>query len=437
MESLSFDELLASDPSISAAFGCGRVLEINPEYEKEIPNPEIYVSSFVEKFSKFETEFDSETSRVEFVKEAVDLGVKKLSVRVTVSDEEIQCEVDISKSQIKDFVDAKIEDIHFRIPVINSTALTTVTQAMEAHKLKNLESISSALELEDRVLSLTATLANLKEKTSRYAEKNWNNVARQKCQAEILSVLITEVFLRKKLLQLCDYFICDSVIHDEWTQGGYIRMDEYHSQPENRLNTMLQENAIGFDVQAEYSLNFKQIKWLIQFIFSSDVKDRVEAKIQLLSGVHPHTRLDLIQEPEKVLLASFREYFLTREEILNLCFSQETTRVAPRCIYCRRTVTVQQLRVIHDSCPITRWLTKHFQFEQCESSIATKEYIYVRPSVCKIATSLINAKRKIETATYVGKNASEVVAYKLQNSLPVKIVSAGRKSVLFSNYPKR
>lgn len=423
---MDIDDLF-NDERYATVFGEG-ICELRSHEENEtlkVERPQIVIQDRLSKFKEMSENFSSVSTRGKFFEEAHKLSKTSMSVEMKIVDKGV-IDLDIPKDHVKDTLRVKIEDKDYYIPAIKAGYLTKYQRQFSAAATSNLERIAELLEGAGKIIEAEETMIKLRSLAMDVVAGQVENPERKKCQRDILVYVLTELYLSSTATRIANHFVIRDLVDDEYTAGAFVRLDEAEQTPEDRYHSMIQENAVGFVDKAMYSLNFRQLKGLVDYIFSKDVGKRLKGKVDLLSSVPDSVRHDLIHSPEQVLLISIREYFMTREEVMHLLFRDEGDKRVDRCVACESIVSINGLAVTHPPCPVMKWLNKHFNFSLGATGGSAARYGYIKPGIAAIARKLAAAQQEIKQRAYIGKDEKEVVAYTLDRSgLPKKIGSAG------------
>lgn len=156
--------------------------------------------------------------------------------------------------------------------------------------MTSLETVATVLEGLGKSCDIPQTVSTLCKILEPQILQRCRERDRVKCEVAILSYLISDIYLRTHVETLLKYFQIETLTEEEFSGGSYVLTSDSCQTVETRLATMVQENAIGFDIKPIYSLMLPQIKCLLRYCFNSDPGERVEAKIRLLSTVSHHIR---------------------------------------------------------------------------------------------------------------------------------------------------
>lgn len=428
-----FEEFFESDDRLAGIFGIGKLSMSKPSKNRPgevdklvVSSPTTTIKERVSKFEKFSRNFSSANTRAEFLREACADASTQHTVSFTYADKPMKLGCAIEEEAVRNTTVVKIGKNEVTLPVIKNGYLSTYQQKFSAYLRTLLDKICDLLDGLGTTCNVPESIQRLRQEMAPVAASMCNTTARRACQAELCAILIAEIYLQSQSTTIAQYFVIEDLKADEYTRGAYVRVSDVESTPELRLSSMVQRNAVGFDTNPVYNLNMAQLTALLTYAFSRDVQDRLRAKVRLLSSVSSVVRNDLIDDPEKVIHATMREYFFTREELIHLFFIDESDRRAARCLCCGKIGAINGTRIQHSRCEAMQWLASHYQFTADEDITHTHEYMYVRPGVTEVARSLAQAQKRIHSMSFIGSDDKEAVAYVVgKDGLPRKLGSAG------------
>lgn len=421
------DEIFAMDDRLSSAFGSGIVMYSAADRpEQTVEQPEVFISNRVKTFEACSSGFSTTEKRIEFVEAAQQLATSQTKVTV-VYDAEKKIDLKIDPSHVKDHSKWNVGGKTLSIPLIKAGWTDKYETMYRAALMTNLERAADISEAQGKTLDIENTLKNIERIIKPVVIEQSTNPSRRRCQEAIMSYILTELSLTLKLTNIMQYFVLSSVISDDTHAGAYVRLSDVSNTPQDRMQSMILANSVGYNDNPIYGLNYRQLRQLVTYIFSKDAGERAMSKINLLSSVAPTVRPDIISGPNKVLVESIHEYFLTREEIISLVFNEDSERRATRCVHCNEPVVVCGLNVLHTGCPVTKWLAENFQFKEDRTNTTAPQFAYVRPGVVKLSQALVKAQQRIRSLPFIGKSDKEAMAYTLDaKGQPRKIGTISR-----------
>uniref|UniRef100_A0A1Y1LGT5 Uncharacterized protein n=1 Tax=Photinus pyralis TaxID=7054 RepID=A0A1Y1LGT5_PHOPY len=424
------DTLFATDDRLAGIFGAGRMLVKDPEVTEALPKrieePKSFIAKRVGEFEEMSKNFSRVSVRAEFLKKTHAYSKSQVTIDYVYSDDSGKLALGIEKAAVKNFMNMRLLDYDLKVPIIKSGYTISYLQKFSLGLTEVVTQISDLLEGQGLVCDVAYTIEQLRKTVRTLVMNACTDPHRVNCQIELCSLVIAEIYFKTRLEGLLKYFYIEDLVQDEYTKGAYLRVSDVDHTSDSRMESMVQKNAVGFDSNPMYSLNMTQLKSLVSFIFSGNVGERLSAKVRLLSTVSNTVRNDLINNPGAVLLSTIREYFMTREEIVHLLFSDDTDRRANRCVACDKTGVIHGTNIQHHPCPVTEWLTKHFQFKSNSTETYTFDYMYIKPGVTHLAKKLAESQRRIGDLPYIGADDNELVAYTIgRDGMAKKIGSAG------------
>lgn len=169
---------------------------------------------------------------------------------------------------------------------------------------------------------------------------------------EIATIEILVRLLTQKNCDLHTLAVSTALIDDRPSSG----IDE--DTVTARLKSLVSGEAINAAISCAYQLRMDQIQYMVKAIFSMNTRERLEAKLKLLSSLRSEIFLEVKENPERTLKRCFSEYGLSRSDILLVLFTRKnnkTEALEDYCVACKGSIKIEFHEIYHDVCPLLEW----------------------------------------------------------------------------------
>lgn len=431
-----------SSPRIQAIFAQGIVVQESRFVESatETP-PELFANSILADHQRTVDGFNAPTVQRDFITKAV--TEKRCTTRCTYTfskDQYIPLVTQIQQHLAKGHKEVSFLKRKFNLPSIRTEYLDEVASGLEVYLQVLLDELSLSMEIGSRSLNRSATQAKLKALADQASQQLTTQVRRQQVYSLLLQASAIELVVVEERQNAASFIITSTLgITDSRQGGSFLRVATSPSSPTTRAGSMVHPSACSVALATRFNLKLRQMHQLTAYIFSKDVLLRTEAKIELLSSVNPDIRNDIALNPGKVLLASFSEHFLSRDEILHVVFcspAAQRTDSSRRCPHCGTFVTITGSKALHPPCPVVSWLVTHCQFEHSNDTLVGPSYIYLRHEVADYAKKILALESNKRLTPYIARSEHDfkVMALNTRGD-PQSIAHMGSKPVRLSDQP--
>lgn len=431
----------ASD-EIMAAFGRGFVcIEDRIESEAKPPvmvKPLAYKHSLESKMEEFRREFDSFSTRKEFMQHQVEQAGKFTTIVAAL---EPHKDISIIQHISTEFVKRGSTKINlcgkeYNIPSVRPEAIPDVQSGLQVYASHLLDIIDSNLQIRRKRLDRETTLNNIMRATFEKAKATTSTPARQTLNNHLLTSIVLEHAAFTTQASAAQLLTSIDWIDDTASRGAFVRIDDQQSTIQTRSQSMHTPASMSSAISIQYHLSVRQMRQLVTYMLSSNPVDRTEAKIDLLSTLRDHVRNDVIASPISVLRRACAEHQLTRTELLHILFPRDSrdrlqTEAPSRCLNCKATVSFITNGIQHPPhCQVNDWLVENFQFTRTSIGVETPHFAYIAPSVADYSRQLLEQNSRNRNTPYVLNTGHDHQIYLLdQAGLPRKVVHHGTKEV--------
>nr|UNI73879.1 MAG: hypothetical protein [brine shrimp partiti-like virus 1] len=446
---LSTSEIVSgASEEIMATYGSGFVCiedRINSNANPPVMvKPLVYKHSLESKMMKFREEFNSFSTRKEFMQHQIQQAGKFTTIAAKLEPSE---KISIIQHITTEFLKkgstkVVICDKEYTIPAIKPEAIPDIQSGLQVYASHLLDIIDANLQIKGKRLDRETTFDNVMRATFAKAKATTTAPNRQVLNNHLLTTIVLEHAAFTTQATALNLLSSIEWINDTASRGAFVRIDDQSSTIESRSISMHSPASMSSAISVQYHLSVRQLRQLVTYILSSNPADRTEAKIDLLSSLRDHVRNDVISSPINVFRRACAEHQLTRSELLHVLFPRDRydrlqSDSPSRCVNCKATVTFINNGVRHaPHCPVNDWLVEHFQFSKTGIGVETPHLAYIAPSVADYSRQLLEQDSKNRNTPYTLNTTHDHQIYCLdQAGIPKRIVQHGIKEVRLQNNP--
>lgn len=427
-------DLENSESCFNAIFGTGLVVRTNRLHQSqdEYP-PEVFETSIIDKYRQTVSSFDTQTGQRDFVEHCLEENSSTTTCLFKYdATSKTNLVAQISKAWKKGDTKVSFCGQTYVLPSIRTQYFNTVVPHLEIYLDEMLKSIASTTPLLDKSrVDVEATRASLAKATLPCVTYLTSNPQRRNAYHLMMQSLVCENLVAVQQSRFLHLLKTTQVV--DTTDGVFIRVDEKFSTPQTRLESMISDESIATAVSLAYNFNYQQILHLIRYIFDSDQDQRLESKISLLSSVKDVVRNELAQHPHKVLKQCLAEHFISRQEVLRLCFPTTNAKgsfPSRPCMHCKVPIALHGNTINHGPCPVTDWLVQEFQFEYSGHQTVAPSYIYLKGMMSTYARRLLATANSQRSAPLIARTSEDFRVMAVDPlGLPRTVCQLGSKPV--------
>lgn len=441
-----------ASPRLQAIFGAGIVVVEDRITGKTVDSqPHVFVDTIIKDHKEVEEQPSSSSTQRNFLERSAIQKTKFTMFSTNFNSDRVSVIDQIQKSMVKGHKEVTFSGARFTLPAIRDRHLTSISQGLSVYADSLLQTISVNYSVANKEINHEATKKNILRMTQPTTNYLTSNVGRRQVYNLLLSVLVLEDLAWQAQSKFFELLQTHSIIHNNGDGGGaFIRLDSAADTITSRLTSMINQSSMQSAIAICYNLKLNQIRNLISYLFDKDILIRTEAKINLLSSVSPDIRNDIAMSPNRVLIRSFSEHYLTRSEILSLMFNVSTSTrsdAGKRCPHCYIVCNLSTDSVLHGPCPVTDWLVTNCQFEYHGPSLVAPSLGYINQGLANYAQQLLTLEAQRRLKPYISRTeenfkiitldaegTTRVVAQ--HGSKPVRIVNEGYSNSTGSSFKK-
>lgn len=432
---MSLDDLIENDSRFKCIFSSALVTVTERADPSNIheENPIKYCTNLEHTFSEIKKNFDSSLTRENFLRETISDQINLTSLETKVNAHmDLELLKTIPLEHIKGIKRLKIDNVEFDIPMINNEQLTMYIPQFELINNLLLDQIYGDYIIRNHCINKTETLANLKIRMERLTSQYARDPIRKQLVTLMSTALILSSIQRGIFNNNQKWLKMTTQLDDEITGGMFIT--DTSGFTTKRSGSMIEHTSLGVELKIVYNLNHQQLLYLVSWLFSSDKYERTRAKIELLASAKGSIRNDIALNPENVFIHSLREYFMTREESVDLIlyhYDKTSSQITRRCPLCRTIIiNVRGTILVHHYCDVIAWMVKNLGCEYQGAQLIIPKYTYLAPGIANYARQAYKTKGKTMSEPFIGKSQTEFVAYSVNNDgRPMKLCHQGIKTV--------
>lgn len=203
------------------------------------------------------------------------------------------------------------------------------------------------------------------------------------------------------------------------------------------ITSLIPPDAADIATTPLYNFSSLQLHNLINAIFQRDPRNKLLARIQLLSSTRNDIRSDIVVNPGATLKRALAEHYCTRHEILLLIFNMYE-RGQPtdtyKCPWCALHVSIQPSKLVHPRCCVTDWLVENYQYTQVDDGLRIPSGYLMDCTASTYATELVSLDAQHRLRPIVSRTADELSVWAVSDTGdPRKVLSHGVRTVRHVN----